>query len=271
MNAEQKPIGIFDSGVGGLTVVKEIFRQLPRENIVYFGDTARVPYGIKSDKLVTKFSIQNTRFLSTFDIKLLVVACNTASAVSLEALGQKFSFPIIGVIEPGARAALQWSKNKRIGIMGTEATIASQSYEKLIAGADPSTQTFSQACPLFVPLVEEGWIEGEITSAVVKKYLEPLKRRSVDTLILGCTHYPLLKLLLEKEMGPGVTFINSAKEVVAKVGEVLGDKRLRRTGGEPPTRRYYVSDIPTRFVKIGKRFLGEDISPVEQVEIEKYV
>lgn len=265
-----KPIGIFDSGVGGLTVVKEIFRQLPGENIVYFGDTARVPYGTKSDKLVTKFSLQNARFLSNFDIKLLVVACNTSSAISLDALRQKFSFPIIGVIEPGARAALQESKNKGIGIIGTEATIASRSYEKFITRADPSTRTFSQACPLFVPLVEEGWLQGEITSAVVKKYLEPLKRQSVDTLILGCTHYPLLKSLLEREMGKGVTLIDSAEEVVAKVGEVLGDKKLLRSGEESPTRRYYVSDIPTRFVRIGRRFLGEDISPVEQVEIEKY-
>ncbi len=270
MKGEGKPIGIFDSGVGGLTVVKEILRQLTKENIVYFGDTARVPYGIKSDKLVIKFSLQNTAFLSTFDIKLLVVACNTASAVSLDALRQESSFPIIGVIEPGARAALQGSKNKRSGILGTEGTTASRSYEKFIASADPSTQTFSQACPLFVPLVEEGWTEGEITSAVVKKYLEPLKRQSVDTLILGCTHYPLLKPLLEREMGEGVNLIDSAEEVVAKVGEVLEDKKLLRPGEEPPLRRYYVSDIPTRFVRIGRRFLGEDISPVEQVEIEKY-
>ena len=267
----KKPIGIFDSGVGGLTVVKEILRQLPGENIVYFGDTARVPYGIKSDNLVTKFSLQNVRFLSTFDIKLLVVACNTASAVSLDTLRQEFSFPIIGVIEPGARAALRGSKNKRVGIIGTEATIASGSYEKLILRADSSALTFSQACPLFVPLVEEGWTKGEITSSVVKKYLEPLKRQSVDTLILGCTHYPLLKPLLEREMGEGVTLIDSAEEVVVEVGEVLEDKRLRRLDEESPFRKYYVSDIPTRFVKIGRKFLGENISPVEQVEIEKYV
>lgn len=265
----EKPIGIFDSGIGGLTVVKEVLKQLPGENIIYFGDTARVPYGTKSEKTVIKFSLQNTQFLSGFNIKLLIVACNTASAVGLDVLREKFSFPVIGVIEPGARAALRLTKNKRIGIIGTEATISSQAYVKLIRKIDSSTRTFSQACPLLVSLVEEGWLEGRITSAVVKKYLGPLKKESIDSLILGCTHYPLLKPLLRREMR-GVALIDSAREVVTEVKEILQSKNMLRPGERIPYRRYCVSDAPARFRRIGKRFLGEDISPVKQVEIEKY-
>lgn len=269
-NERERPIGVFDSGIGGLTVVKELLGQLPGENIIYFGDTARVPYGIKSDWTVIKFSLQNSRFLAHFDIKLLIVACNTASAVGLDALRKEFSFPIMGVIEPGARAALRLTKNRRVGIIGTEATIASRAYVKLIEEINPSARIFSQACPLLVPLVEEGWLQGEITAAVVKKYLSPLKRESIDSLILGCTHYPLLKPLLQKEM-EGVVLIDSAKEVVAEAKRILQDMgEMLGSGSRTPYRRYYVSDTPTRFVRIGRRFLGEEISPVEQVEIEKY-
>lgn len=265
----KRPIGVFDSGIGGLTVVKELLGQLPGENIIYFGDTARVPYGIKSERAVIKFSLQNSRFLARFQIKLLLVACNTASAVSLDALRKEFSFPILGVIEPGVRAALRLTKNRRIGIIGTEATIASRAYIKLIEGMAPSTRTFSQACPLLVPLVEEGWLEGEITAAIVRKYLAPLKEESIDSLILGCTHYPLLKPLLQEEM-EGVALINSAEEVVAEARKILEEKGMLGSGNGPPYRRYYVSDTPARFMRIGKRFLGEALSPVEQVEIEKY-
>ncbi len=270
MNSEGKrPIGVFDSGVGGLTVVKEFLRQLPGENIIYFGDTARLPYGIKSERTVIKFSLQNSRFLAQFQIKLLLVACNTASAVSLEALRKEFSFPILGVIEPGVRAALRLTKNRKIGIIGTEATIVSRAYVKLIKEIAPATRTFSQACPLLVPLVEEGWLRGEITAAVVRKYLSPLKKKSIDSLILGCTHYPLLKSLFRKEI-EGVALINSAKEVVAEAGKILRERGILRSGDDPPYRRYYVSDTPTRFMRMRRRFLGEVLSPVEQVEIERY-
>ncbi|NOX96852.1 MAG: glutamate racemase [Nitrospirae bacterium] len=265
----ERPIGVFDSGVGGLTVVKELFGQLPGENIIYFGDTARVPYGIKSDRTVVKFSLQNSRFLAQFKIKLLIVACNTASAVGLDILRKEFPFPVLGVIEPGARAALRLAKNKRIGVIGTEATVSSRAYVKLIEGINPSARIFSQACSLFVPLVEEGWLEGEITAAVVRKYLSSLKKKSIDSLILGCTHYPLLKPLLQKEM-EGIVLIDSAREVVAEAKKVLGDRGMLGAGNRTPYRRYYVSDMPARFVRVGKMFLGEDITPVEQVEIEKY-
>ena len=262
-------IGVFDSGIGGLTVVKELLRQLPGENIVYFGDTARVPYGIKSERTVLKFSLQNSRFLAHFNIKLLIVACNTASALSLDALGKEFSFPILGVIEPGVKAALRLTKNGRIGIIGTEATIASRAYVKLIEEINSPAQIFSQACPLLVPLVEEGWLEGEITAAVLRKYLRPLKEESIDSLILGCTHYPLLKPLFRKEM-EGVVLIDSAREVVAEARRILRGRGMLESGNRTAYRRYYVSDTPARFIKVGKRFLGEALSSVEQVEIEKY-
>ncbi len=268
-NEREGPIGIFDSGIGGLTVVKELLEKLPGENIIYFGDTARVPYGIKSERTVIKFSLQNSRFLARFQIKLLIVACNTASAVSLDALRKEFSFPIIGVIEPGVRAALRLAKNRRIGIIGTEATIASRAYAKLIGEINPPARIFSQACSLLVPLVEEGWLEGEITAAAVRRYLRPLKKESLDSLILGCTHYPLLKPLLQKEM-EGVALIDSAEEVVAEVKRVLEDKGGLGPGSLTPYRRYCVSDTPARFIKTGKRFLGAALSSVEQVEIEKY-
>lgn len=270
MNSErQRPIGVFDSGIGGLTVVKELLKQLPGENIVYFGDTARVPYGIKSEQTVIKFSLQNSRFLARSQIKLLLVACNTASAVSLDALREEFSFPILGVIEPGVRAALRLTKNRKIGIIGTEATIASRAYVKLIKRINPPARIFSQACPLLVPLVEEGWLEGEITAAVIRRYLRSLKEEAIDSLILGCTHYPLLKLLLQEEM-EAVTLIDSAEEVVAEARKILQERGTLGAGDDPPYRRYYVSDTPSRFMRIGKRFLGEALSPVEQVEIETY-
>ena len=245
-NEGGKPIGIFDSGIGGLTVVKELLRQLPGENTIYFGDTARVPYGTKSERTVIKFSLQNSRFLARFRIKLLIVACNTASAVSLDALRQEFSFPVMGVIEPGVRAALQLTKNRRIGIIGTEATIASRAYIKLIEKIDPSARIFSRVCSLLVPLVEEGWLREEITTAVVRKYLGSLKKESVDSLILGCTHYPLLKPLIQREMGK-VVLIDSAKEVIAEAKRILLSRGMLGSGNRNPYRRYYVSDTPTRF------------------------
>lgn len=269
VSSEKRAIGIFDSGVGGLTVVRELFGQLPGEDIIYFGDTARVPYGIKSNRTVIKFSLQDSRFLAQFNIKLLIVACNTASAISLDALRKEFSFPIVGVIKPGVRAALRLAENRRIGIIGTEATIASRAYVKLIEEMAPSARIFSRACPLLVSLVEEGWLRDEVTATVVRKYLSPLKKESVDSLILGCTHYPLLKPLLRKEM-EGVVLIDSAKEVVAEAKRILRDRGMLEPGNRTPCRRYYVSDTPTRFVRIGKKFLGEDISLVEQVDIEKY-
>src|SRR3989338_5027712 len=187
-----QPIGIFDSGIGGLTVLKALREELPAESTVYFGDTAHLPYGTKSKETITKFSIDNVNFLQGFDVKIVIVACNTASSLSLDALKEKFALPIIGVIEPGARHALKKTRNGRIGIIGTKATIGSGSYEACLKRLDPSVKVYSQSCPLFVPFVEEGWLDGEVVTKVAHIYLYGLKAFGIDTLILGCTHYPLL-------------------------------------------------------------------------------
>ncbi len=212
MNKKEKPIGIFDSGIGGLTVLKEIFRELPFENTVYLGDTARVPYGIRSPETVTRYSFENARFLISEDIKLLVIACNTASSVSLDAIRRSVPVPVLGVIKPGARAAVSCSKNKKIGVIGTEATIKSSSYTRAIKEVDGDVEVFSLACPLFVPLVEEGWSEGRIAEMIAETYLNNIRDKCVDTLVLGCTHYPLLKNVITKVMSETVTLIDSAVE-----------------------------------------------------------
>src|SRR4030042_3951049 len=193
MNNKNRPIGVFDSGIGGLTVLKEIVKEMPSEDTIYLGDTARVPYGIRSPEIVTRYSLENTKFLFSKDIEILVVACNTASSISLDAIKNSVSIPVIGVIEPGAKAAVRATSNKKIGVIGTEATVKSNSYTKAIKGIDRSIEVFSCSCPLFVPLVEEGWTEGEIASLTAKRYLDGLKGKGIDTLVLGCTHYPLLK------------------------------------------------------------------------------
>src|SRR3989338_7369713 len=194
----ERPIGIFDSGIGGLTVLREVRRQIPQEDIVYFGDTARVPYGTKSKETITRFSVNNVQFLEGFRVKMVIVACNTASSLSLGALQDKFSIPIIGVIEPGAREALKRTKNGRIGVIGTKSTIGSNAYETCLKRLDPSVKVFSGACPLFVPFVEEGWTDGEVVTKVAHTYLDALRAFRIDTLILGCTHYPLLKRTIQK-------------------------------------------------------------------------
>ena len=221
MTNNRGPIGVFDSGIGGLTVLKEIIRTLPEEATLYLGDTARLPYGTKSEETVVKYAIENTRFLLKYNIKLLVVACNTASAVSLSELRKQFSIPIIGVIEAGARAASRATKNGKVGIIGTETTISSGAYTKAIREINADIDTFGQACPLFVPLVEEGWINDDVTHAVAERYLGILKDKGIDTLVLGCTHYPLLKGIIQKVMGNGVRLIDSAEETANEVKEVL--------------------------------------------------
>jgi glutamate racemase len=198
---KNKPIGIFDSGVGGLTVVKQIFRRLPNEEIVYLGDTARVPYGTKSPETIKRFAVENADFLMKFKVKLIVVACNTVSSTSMDILREKFSIPIVGVIKPGAEKAVQITRNNKVGIIGTYTTVKSKAYEKEIRHFSRDVETVSKACPLFVPLVEEGWLKEEITFSIVKKYLKPLMAKKIDTLILGCTHYPLLKSVISKVIG----------------------------------------------------------------------
>jgi glutamate racemase len=258
-------IGVFDSGVGGLTVTKEIQRCLPDEEIVYLGDTARVPYGSKSRDTILKFSIENVLFLLKFNVKIVVVACNTSASLSLAILKRHFSVPIVGVIEPGAREAVEVTNNGRIGIIGTQATIQSGAYQQLIRRLAPSAKVYSQECPLFVPLVEEGWIDDPVTYEIASRYLGPLRNKQIDTLILGCTHYPLLKAVLKRIM-PGVVLVDSAKETAIEVRKVLAAKgMLRKAPGLNGRCRFYVTDEPDRFVRIGRRFLARPIESVRRV------
>jgi glutamate racemase len=261
-----RPIGIFDSGIGGLTVVRQLMRRLPAEDILYFGDSARVPYGTKSPETVTRFSIENARFLVRREIKFLIVACNTASAMSLPVLRQRFEVPMIGVIEPGARAAVAATRNRRVGVIGTIGTIRSGAYRERIAALDPSCSLFESACPLFVPLAEEGWTDGPVVEQIARIYLDPLRESGIDTLILGCTHYPLLKEAIARATGPDVVLVDTAEETVRLVREELSARGLLRSTEREGARRFYLSDIPAQFRVVGGRFLGQEISEVERVD-----
>jgi len=271
MNNKSKAIGIFDSGIGGLTVLKEICKELPNEGTVYLGDTARVPYGIRSPETVTRYSLENTKFLFSKEVKMIVVACNTASSVSLEAIRNSAPVPFVGVIEPGAKAAVSATENKKIGIIGTEATIKSNSYARAIMKIDNSIEVFGMACPLFVPLVEEGWTEGKIAEMTAREYLKEIKRKDIDTLVLGCTHYPLLKGILSEVMGESVSLIDSAIETAREIERILGDLSLLNTSGGSIIREFYVTDSPDKFKTIGERFLGEPIEHIKKIELEMEV
>jgi len=260
-----RPIGIFDSGVGGLTVVKEIFKRLPREKIVYLGDTARVPYGTKSPESVKRFSIENVEFLMQFDVKLIVVACNTASSISLPLLRKRFNIPIVGVVRPGARKAASMTRNNKIGVIGTSTTIRSSSYEKEIRRICKAAEVISQACPLFVPLAEEGWLNGNITLDIARKYLEPVTRKKIDTLVLGCTHYPLLKYVISQVVGGRVRIVDSASSVAEEVACILRRAGLSSNATKQPTHRFFATDAVEQFAKAGERFLGRSINNVKRV------
>jgi glutamate racemase len=259
------PIGIFDSGIGGLTVAKELIKSLPREDLVYFGDTARVPYGTKSPRTVIKFSVENALFLLRFRVKLIVVACNTSSSYSLSVLKRNFKVPVIGVIGPGARKAVDATKSGRIGVIGTNATVNSGAYEREIKSINPCLKVFSRPCPLFVPLVEEGWLSGKVTREVARKYLKPLKDQGIDTLILGCTHYPLLKGVIRDVMGGGVELIDSAREVASYVKEVLLLREgLASRGNKGAQYKFYVSDESEKFSRTAAKFLNRRIKLVKK-------
>ncbi len=274
------PIGIFDSGVGGLTAMKEIIKELPDENILYLGDTARVPYGTRSPEIVSIYSLQNAQFLMSKGIKLLVVACNTSSSVSLDLLMEKFSIPVIGVVEPGAKAAVAMTKLKRIAIIGTETTINSKSYERVIKSIDSSIKVFGIACPLFVPLVEEGWLEGEVVTLTAEKYLSTLRNNNIDTLVLGCTHYPMIKDTIADIIK--IPLIDSARETAKEVKRILRDndmlckrKASRRLPPTPPLekegeplREFFVTDSPERFARAGRRFLGYEILNISKIDLD---
>ena len=260
-----RAIGIFDSGVGGLTVFKEIAALLPNENLIYLGDTARVPYGTKSVETVQRYALEAADFLVGQGVKLLVVACNTASAVALPVLRQRFDLPVIGVIEPGARKAIN-SRNRRIGVIGTEGTINSGRYPEAIKSLLPDAQIFSAPCPLFVPLAEEGWAEHEIARLTAVEYLQPLIAAQIDTLVLGCTHYPLLRKTLSQVLGDGVTLVDSAEETAQTVLQIFAQQGLNipEYGGR---QSFFVTDVPTRFERVGRAFLGAGLDRVDQVQI----
>jgi len=263
----ERAIGIFDSGVGGLTVLKELGRQLPGESLVYLGDTARVPYGTKSPATVLRYALEAAAFLVRQQVKMLVVACNTASSVALEELERRFSLPVVGVIEPGADRAVALTRSRRVGVIGTEGTIKSGAYTRAIQARDPHIAVTSVACPLFVPLAEEGWAAHPVAREIAAEYLSSMVDRQVDTLVLGCTHYPLLKPVLHQVLGPGVELVDSAEETARLVATLLDSLDLRRQGPPRPS-RYFVTDVPTRFERVGGEFLGAPLAGVEQVMID---
>ncbi len=258
------PIGVFDSGIGGLTVVRELLKQLPDERIIYFGDTARVPYGPKSPDTVRRYSREIAELLRGEGVKALVIACNTATAHALPALRDELPIPVIGVVRPGARAAAEASQGGKIGVIGTAGTIASGAYERAIKALLPDADIVARACPLFVPLVEEGWLNTPATRLIAEEYMKPFREPEMRTLVLGCTHYPLLKPLLQKVLGPGVKLIDSARETAAETGRVLEAAGLSAgPPAEPPEHRFIASDAPQQFLGLARRFLGTSIERVE--------
>lgn len=269
MYDRNQSIGVFDSGLGGLTVLKEIEKVLPNENIVYFGDTARVPYGSRSSETVTKYTFQSINFLLENNIKAIVIACNTASARSLELAQQRYNIPILGVIKPGAKGAIEATKNNKIGIIGTAGTISSKAYEKEILKVDKSVEVHSVACPLFVPIVEEGWADTDVAELTAKKYLSCFDSTDIDTLILGCTHYPILYNTIKKATKNGINLINPAVETALELKNLLEEKDLIRLDNKTEN-KYFVSDVPDKFQKIGESFLNKSFDDISKIEIQKY-
>ena len=274
MNTDRNaPIGIFDSGVGGLTVAREIMRHLSSEKIVYFGDTARVPYGNKSKDTVIRYSRQIIRFLKEQQVKAIVVACNTASAYIMDAVQDELGdIPILGVIGPGAKVAAKETRNKRVGIIGTEGTVSSGIHAQYLKQLDPEITVFAKACPLFVPLVEEGWLHDPLTMEAARRYLEELKEKDIDTLILGCTHYPLLRSLIGTVMGPQVRLVNPAYETAIGLRGLLEEHGLRREHAEPEEfpYRFFVSDLAEKFQSFANSILPYNVKMTQKVDIEKY-
>ena len=265
----ERPIGIFDSGIGGITVLKEIINAMPGEDTIYLGDTARVPYGTKSAETVTKYSFENARFLLKFNIKLLVVACNTASAYCLPQLKKALQIPVVGVIEPGAKKAVEITKTKRVGVIGTEGTIKSGAYFDAIKSIDSSIAVFTQPCPLFVPLAEEGWTNNQMAHLTAQTYLNDIKKNWIDTLILGCTHYPLLKEVITEVMGNKTMLIDSGHETAAEVFRCLAEKNLIKIiSSKESSHRFFVTDSPDRFKQVGSRFMGASLRNIELVNLE---
>jgi len=263
------PIGFFDSGIGGLTVVKAVTRIMPNENIVYFGDTARVPYGSKSNETVVEYSLQAANFLLRKNIKLLIVACNTASSVALKELRKFLTVPVIGMIEPGAKMALQESRKGIVGVIGTRATINNKAYTYELKKINPKVKVYEQACPLFVPLAEEGWLDHKVTSMIAKEYLGGLNEKKIDSLILGCTHYPILSDVIQKVVGKNVKLIDSGTPAARLVEDYLNGRQLRNLSVHHGQSEFYVSDVPTKFREVAERFLGKKITHLHKVELDE--
>ncbi len=268
---DNRSIGVFDSGLGGLTAVKEIMKELPNENIIYFGDTGRVPYGTRSQETIIKYSQNDVNFLLSNDVKMIVIACGTVSSVALPILAKTISVPIVGVVNPTVKAAVRATKNKKIGIIGTSGTIKSGSYEKLIKNIDSSIETFTKACPLFVPLVENGHFDTMVAELVVEEYLSEIKEKGADTLILGCTHYPLLKNTIQRYMGENVTLIDAGKETAKELKNILTKDDMHTDIKENNQYKFFVSDNVDGFENLGGMFLEQKIDgQVEKIDIEKY-
>ena len=266
------PVGVFDSGVGGLTVAREISRQLPKENIVYFGDTARVPYGSKSQNTIIRFSEQIIRFLKTKQVKAIVIACNTASALALNAVRDEFDIPIMGVVIPGARAAVEATKNRKVGVVGTDATVQSGMYTKVIREMAPDITVIEKACPLFVPLVEEGFKEHVVTQEIIEYYLESMKHTDIDAMILGCTHYPLIRSKIREYMGDRIQIVNPAYETAMDLKKMLEERGMANDGTTEQHSRYsfYVSDAAEKFRRFANTVIPFDVPTTNVVNIEEY-
>ncbi|MEN8192199.1 MAG: glutamate racemase [Bacteroidota bacterium] len=262
------PIGVFDSGIGGLTVVKRLLSILPNESIIYFGDTARVPYGSKSNSTIIEYANQDAKFLFNKNVKLIITACNTASSVALDDLREQFDIPIIGMIEPGAKYALSKTQNGKIGVVGTHSTINNGAYSKELRTLSNDVEVFEKACPLFVPLAEEGWTDHKATKLIAEEYLHELKEKDIDTLILGCTHYPILSELIQEVMGPDVALIDSGTAASFEVETYLNGRGLRNDSNQIGTHHYYVSDLPEKFKVIAERFLGTEVENLEKIDLD---
>lgn len=266
---DTRPIGVFDSGVGGLTVVKQIMKVMPHENIVYFGDTARLPYGSKSRDAVTRFSRQNVRFLQSKDVKAIIIACNTASSNSLDTLKGEFDVPLFGVVVPGVEAAVHATKNKKVGVIGTAATVRSGAYERLIQEKDAEIQVFSKACPLFVPLAEEGWTDNNVARQAAANYLEELLQTGIDSLVLGCTHYPLLKRCIGTTVGDSIKLVDPAKATAKRVKDYLEAHSLLNASAAEGSRHFYLSDSTNTFQFLCQKALKHEYQ-AEIIDIERF-
>jgi glutamate racemase len=261
------PIGVFDSGVGGLTVLRAIVRRLPNESLIYLGDTARIPYGVRSATTIERYALECARFVQSKGVKAIVIACNTASALAADYLRSKCSVPVVGVIRPGSRRAIEQTRTGHIGVIATEATIASGAYERAMLAIRSGLEVTSRACPLFVPLAEEGWLNHPVTFQVAEEYLAELRQSRVDTLVLGCTHYPILRPVIERTLGDQISYVDSGEAVAERLAQMLEEQGLVCDSGVPRTEEFYVTDSAARFRRVAQLFLGRPLETVETVEL----